>query len=343
MENQLKFFGNLLTEFDNSSKKDLFSRLQRISTPFLNTQYNTLLPDTLSHLDQSDLYVAPWTPGKKFLLFATCIWTPEKRLVSGIIDIECVPEYAKNFNDISFEDFSSLAILPLEFGFVDIVYEGYTEGNEFQGTLMIGEMNQSIDNIATFVISDTLFIFGTESIDFPIKEREEFIEGLINPEYGYLIPSEEIIVQLSLKSYKNISEIKSVINDIPFLPYYCEHIVIVNSDFGSDQWIWDLPSTNYPQEYPPQEFEEYPMDTEDENSTKKQFRIRGSANPECYFLFELDSETKVGLAFINGIDCSFFVRELLENKRENTCWCIEDSRGWIPYSLENNDVILTQT
>jgi hypothetical protein len=49
----------------------------------------------------------------------------------------------------------------------------------------------------------------------------------------------------------------------------------------------------------------------------KEFELRSSSFPECYFLYSLDTKQKVGLALIDSYECSQWIKMLLNKENES--------------------------
>ena len=378
---QLNFLGNVLTDLELICKKDLFTRLQRIECQLFNFDTSCITAENLVEFKKSEsdsLFVTHWTPYKKFLLFATTLYVPDANWVSGFIDIECVPDDYTNFQKMTFEEFIQLPIMPVDFDFNEEVYKGYVQGNQFQGTLMTGEMNYSYSKgIPLFAIQDVYFMCGVDLTGFPlIKRQREYIDGFIDHECGWYLPNDNDIILLDTKKWYECNELQTLLNELNQQDYLVEHLLFVNVD-TLQHWLYSIPQVKQdgllptPNQPPfiqqPTLIHPNTVGTNCTNCTNcsrnypvaqipqktcKQFTLRGSSNPEIYFIYHLNSDKRVepnSIAHIDSMECSRFVKSLFDqfdrntetnsnssngsnNRRQITCWCEynPDTSKWTP-------------
>ena len=191
-------------------------------------------------------------------------------------------------------------------------------------------------------IVDKYIISGVNLKEIPMKQRqEEYHDNRIN-NFGIEIKFSRIVF------------LDSELETLYGVSYYtsCGKLI---SNFRIDSTISESRENVKSQEVKQDEM----FPNLDVNQNLKEFELRSSSFPECYFLYSLETKQKVGLALIDSYECSQWIKMLLnkENERKSKelsnknalnesfrecsistiikikCYYNKERSGWIPIKM----------
>ena len=264
-----------------------------------------------------------WTPCKKFLL--ACLKTrnlcdtrpteqPEKpaqnddSYVAVLIDIECIDLDVHNFQTITFEEFATLPMFR--------VYPPFLSHDHATQSIFVGELDYR-ETCAVYTITlISLFPHTTfESLKQILESSQKILQinSLLEPIHW------SVSVSPNLKESPVIKDMKISDKDLKIFEQICsgEPISIpIRAEQKEIPWIMPpfLSFSNTPKKRGDSGYstmarrlEIIPFDPPKEKITKM-LEIYQSTWPDIYFVNDPDTKEKLGMAYINSLECSLFVR-----------------------------------
>ena len=244
-----------------------------------------------SKIKESVKYKSEWSPMKNVLVLFD-----QERLI--LVDIETM-----NFKKESIPNIYKLSdSLALE--------QNWKSFSLFRGRLFIPKIagNKRIE----LDIIDKYILFGDSIQNVPMKQRQE--EYHDNRIYNF---------NLTI-NFSKIELLDTELETLYGISYYTQDGKLIKN-VRIDSTKKETPSSN--SSSTPDQIQESKNQKLDLNTKSfsqslsslklKEFELRSSSFPECYFLYSLDTKQKVGLALIDSYECSQWIKMLLNKENEN--------------------------
>jgi len=302
-------FGNkrVLQINDFHIKNEITKLLENYNIISSDKNYKFLDKRSLDYLKINKHYITLSSFGKKYILFMT------------IINNKKYCFFINKKNNI---------IVSIRYRFKDAI---------FLNTIIDGELLKDNNNQWIFSIIDIFVYKGDCQSKYPLTNRLETLNNLINDEYKKDINFD--VAKLEVKQYFDYRYINDLYNRYKEkLSYRCSGFIFKNMIINEKYLLYIF-----------QENRTKHMISSDKinkNNDKDvliSFIVRKTELPDIYELYcsKNDALFKYGIALINTLSCSKFIKDLFNNKKEEnvyvSCSYNTDFKKWVPYS-ENSTV-----